>query len=183
MIAIARAANPQIDCRIDSCTELRTIDDGEFDLLIANYVLMDTCDLNAAVAAFHRVLKPAGLAVLIFSHPCFPQGRARSEDEQGAIRYDWPFSYFENRRCVDPPWAHFQSDFIWFHRPLSDYWRAFTTAGFTVTDFDEPHLNPDRYHLANSESQIAKLNRRPYSVAFKLTKKRPVASSTSNPRP
>lgn len=138
MIAIARVSGPHIDFRVDSCTELRTISDGQFDLVIANYVLMDTPDLQAAVDAFYRVLKPAGVAALVFSHPCFPQGSGRLDEDEGTSHYHWPFSYFDQRRCVDPPWSHFQSEFIWFHRPLSDYWHAFNTAGFAVTDFDEP---------------------------------------------
>src|SRR5262249_47843105 len=44
-IAIARADHPDIDFRVDSCTELATLGDGQFDLVIANYVLMDTPDL------------------------------------------------------------------------------------------------------------------------------------------
>src|SRR5678816_829600 len=39
-----------------------------FDLVIANYVLMDTPDLHGTLHAFHRVLKPHGVAVLVFSH-------------------------------------------------------------------------------------------------------------------
>ena len=58
-----------------------TIADAHCDLVIANYVLMDTPDLRDTMAAFHRVLKPGGVAVLVFSHPCFPQERATvSED-------------------------------------------------------------------------------------------------------
>jgi hypothetical protein len=37
-------------------------------------VLMDTPDLQGTLHAFHRVLKTDGMAVLVFSHPCFPQG-------------------------------------------------------------------------------------------------------------
>ena len=56
MIEIARAHHPTLDFRVDSCTELRTLDDESFDLVIANYVLMDTPDLQGTLHAFHRVL-------------------------------------------------------------------------------------------------------------------------------
>ena len=42
MSEIARAHHPDIDFRVDSCAELRTLDDEHFDLVFANYVLMDT---------------------------------------------------------------------------------------------------------------------------------------------
>jgi ubiquinone/menaquinone biosynthesis C-methylase UbiE len=170
MITIARAHNPDMDFRVDSCSELRTLDDGHFDLVIANYVLMDTPDLHGTLHAFHRVLKPHGVAVLVFSHPCFPQGRATVSEDGEVIQYGWNFSYFEQRKCVDPPWAHFTAEFIWFHRPLSDYWKACKAAGFVVVDFEEPSITADRYHLAKTERQLKDCQTCPASVALKLLK-------------
>jgi SAM-dependent methyltransferase len=170
MIAIARGRYPEIDFRVDSCSELATAADKQFDLLVSNYVLMDTPDLYGAMAAFYRVLRPGGVAVLIFSHPCFPQDWAIVSPD-GEVRYRWPINYFEGSRCVGPPWAHFKSDFIWFQRPLSDYWKSFTAAGFAVEDLEEPRITEDRYHLETSEACLRNAKTRPYSIAFKLRKK------------
>jgi ubiquinone/menaquinone biosynthesis C-methylase UbiE len=170
MIEIARAHNPTLDFRVDSCAELRTLADASFDLVIANYVLMDTPDLQGTLHAFHRVLKTDEMAVLVFSHPCFPQERATVSEDGEVIQHCWNFSYFEQRKCVDPPWAHFTAEFIWFHRPLSDYWKAFVAAGFVVVDFEEPRITPDRYHLAKTARGLKNSQTRPYSVAFKLLK-------------
>jgi ubiquinone/menaquinone biosynthesis C-methylase UbiE len=170
MIEIARAQYPDLDFRVDSCSALTTVTDEHFDLVIANYVLMDTPDLHGTMAAFHRVLKPNGVAVLVFSHPCFPQGRATVSEDGEAVRYDWHFSYFEHRQCIDPPWAHFTAEFIWFHRPLSDYWKAFRAAGFVVVEFEEPRITADRSHLATTARQLKNSQMRPGSVAFKLQK-------------
>jgi SAM-dependent methyltransferase len=170
MIAIARELSPELDFRVDDCSELRTVDDARCDLVIANYVLMDTPDLHGTMAAFNRVLKPGGVAVLVFSHPCFPQGRATVSEDGEEICFRWGFPYFEPRACTDPPWGHFTSEFIWFHRPLSDYWKAFAGAGFVVVDFEEPRITPDRHHLARTEQQLRDSKTRPNSVAFKLQK-------------
>src|SRR5258706_8312566 len=170
MIAIARGQHPNIDFRVDSCSELRSIRDAEFDLVIANYVLMDTPDLEGTMQTFSRILRTRGRAVLVFSHPCFPQGRARVSTDREETNYRWSFPYFERRRCVDPPWGHFTSDFIWFHRPLSDYWKAFKVAGFVVLDFDEPRITEERYHLAENRRELANCRSRPCSVAFNLQK-------------
>lgn len=170
MIEIARAANPDIDFRVDSCTELATIGDGRFDLLVANYVLMDIPDLRSTMEAFARVLKADGVAVLVFSHPCFPQGRATVSADGEEVCYSWNFSYFESSQRTDPPWAHFTSDFIWFHRPLSEYWKAFRSAGFGVVEFEEPRITESRHHLAATERALQDSKTRPYSVAFKLQK-------------
>jgi SAM-dependent methyltransferase len=165
MVEIARSADPSGDFRVDSCEGLTTLGAEEFDLVVSNYVLMDTPDLDAALAAFHRVLKPAGAAVVIFSHPCFPQGRARVAGDRATVSYDWPEPYFEPARRTDPPWGHFTSEFIWWHRPLSDYWRAFVRAGFAIEEFDEP----GRARVAAHASQDTSANR-PCSVAFRLRK-------------
>jgi SAM-dependent methyltransferase len=170
MIEIARAHNPSIDYRVDSCTELATIEDEHFDLVIANYVLMDTPDLHGTLHAFHRVLKPHGVAVLVFSHPCFPQELATVSRNGDEITYRWDFSYFEPKKCIDPSWAHFTADFIWFHRPLSDYWKAFVAAGFVMVDFEELRITADCYHLAKTARGLKNSQTRPYSVVFKLLK-------------
>lgn len=172
MISIARSTVPEVEFRVDSASELATVQDESFDLVIANYVLMDTPDLEGTMRAFHRVLRPGGRAVLVFSHPCFPQARAEPGESPGSIRYSWAVPYFERRKCIDPPWGHFTSDFIWFHRPLSDYWKAFVAAGLVVCTFEEPRLTPDRYHLAGSQRELRNGRSRPYSVAFELSKER-----------
>lgn len=170
MCQIARAKAPELDFRVDSCCSLTTVDDGSIDMVIANYVLMDLPDLDEAMRAFDRVLRVDGLAIAIFSHPCFPQGRATTSHDSNQIAYDWDFAYFERQRCVDPPWGHFDSEFIWFHRPLSDYWKAFKRAGFQIVDFDEPRVSPERYHLIEDPRRREAAKTRPYSVAFKLRK-------------
>src|SRR4029453_2623851 len=175
MIEIARAHHPALDFRVDSCATLRTLTDAHFDLVIANYVLMDTPDLQGTLHAFHRVLKTNGMAVLVFSHPCFPQERATVSQNGDKINYCWDFSYFEPKKCVGPPWAHFTSEFIWFHRPLSDYWKAFVAAGFVVVDFEEPRITAERYHLAKNARQLKNCQTRPTSVAFKLRKQQKAA--------
>jgi len=175
MIEIARATHPDIGFRVDSCSELRTIGDEHFDVVIANYVLMDVPDLERTMKAFNRVLRTGGMAVLVFSHPCFPQARATVSENDEETCYCWSSTYFEQRKCADPPWGHFKSEFIWFHRPLSDYWKAFMAAGFAVVDFEEPRITEDRYHLARNERELKNGKTRPYSVAFKLQKKRKVA--------
>src|SRR6266404_1507243 len=168
MIEIARTQYPNIDFRVDSCSELRTIRDAEFDLVIANYVLMDTPDLDGTMHGFSRILRTKGRALVVFSHPCFPQGCATVSQDGDEMNYRWTFPYFERRRCVDPPWGHFSSDFIWFHRPLSDYWKAFKAAGFAVLDFEEPRIAEERYHLAQNPRKLTNSRTRPYSVAFNL---------------
>jgi ubiquinone/menaquinone biosynthesis C-methylase UbiE len=171
MIRIAQAKHPDITFHVDSCSELSSLASDSFDLAVANYVLMDTPDLEGTMQALQRVLKRGGRVVLVFSHPCFPQGRADVSTSTDEVTYTWPFPYFGHQKCVDPPWAHFTSDFIWFHRPLSDYWKAFKAAGFDVVDLEEPRLCEERSHLAANERKLKNSRTRPYSIAFNLKKR------------
>jgi SAM-dependent methyltransferase len=166
MIEIARGNAPGIDFRVDSCSELASVADSTIDVIISNYVLMDTPDLHGAVGAFSRVLRVGGIAVLVFSHPCFPQGSATGSGE--STQYNWEFGYFDECKRVDPPWGHFTADFIWFHRPLSAYWKAFSAHGFLVEEFDEPRVAPEHFDLAEDAHSLQKLRTRPMSVAFRL---------------
>ena len=170
MLEIVRTRYPDIDFRLDDCSHLQTVDDGYFDLLISNYVLMDTPDLDETVNAFHRVLKPNGTAVLIFSHPCFDFGNSESSEDGQQRHFHWDYPYLEGRKRIDQPWAHFTSEFIWFHRPLSDYFKAFKRAGFIVVDFEEPRIQADKYHLVADPSKLNLFKGWPCSVAFKLQK-------------
>ena len=170
MIEAARNTNPALDFHVDSCSELRSIQDASIELLVSNYVIMDTPDLSGTLSAFGRVLVSGGIAVLVFSHPCFPGARAYLQEDGLTTTYRWPEPYFEPHRCIDPPWAHFKEEFIWFHRPLSEYWKAFSRAGFEVRDFDEPHASPEVLHDFADEAAARRSVSRPYSVAFKLRK-------------
>lgn len=101
--------NLDIDFHLDSCTELKSLPDEQFDMIVSNYVLMDLLDLEGAIRAFNRVLKPSGVAILVFSHPCFPQGSPTTVNEDGTVFYGWASSYFERTQRNEQPWNHFTS--------------------------------------------------------------------------
>lgn len=171
MIETARQHYTEIDFRVDDVSTLQTISDDEFDIVVSNYVLMDTPDLPAAINSIYRVLRPGGVAVVAFSHPCFPQTSASVQPDE-TISYHWKHSYFEQSKQIDAPWKHFQSEFIWYHRPLEDYWRQFRSSGFHVTEMREPRITPDRYHEVPNMQSLRTFQERPISVVFKLFKPR-----------
>lgn len=169
MIRLARHSAPELDFRIDDCSTLSTIEEGSMDAIVSNYVLMDTPNLQDAVDSMFRVLRPKGIAVLVFSHPCFPQSRGTVHPDE-SISYHWTHSYYEQSQQQDKPWSHFKTDFLWYHRPLQDYWSAFRSSGFLVEDFREPRMTPDRSHLVPNMQSVHGFRERPMSIAFKLVK-------------
>lgn len=170
MIRVAKTANPGLDFRVDDAEQLATVADATCDAVVSNYVLMDLPHLARAANAIARVLKPGGVAVVIFSHPCFPQGRAQVSGDSADISYTFHGSYFVEAEQTDSPWAHFTTDFTWFHRPLSHYCQAFRSAGLLIDEIDEPHLTPDRHHEAPDARVLRNSTQRPYSIAFRLLK-------------
>lgn len=173
MIAIAQAgaasAGLAIEHHVASATHLETLADQSMDAVVSNYVLMDFPGLEDACTAMARVLVPGGRAVLVFSHPCFPQGDASGYDPVGyTMSYHWTWSYFGVEKRVDPPWKNFNEPFVWWHRPLSAYVRAFRDAGLGIDAIEEPHLPSEHAHLANHERERFSYSERPFSIAFRL---------------
>ena len=167
-----------IDHRVASASQLfeqaatSDLPEHSFDLAISNYVLMDLPDLEGALSSLARALRPGGAAVMVFSHPCFPQGEDTEVDEDprsSVVRYRWSHNYFEASAVIEPAWGRFDSAFSYYHRSLSEYFRTFTGAGFTVTDLEEPRLEPERMHLAGDDPRRLHRSRLlPYSIAFRL---------------
>ena len=149
------------------------LEPGTFDLAVSNYVMMDLPDHEAAIAGLFQALRPGGAAVLVLSHPCFPQGETTTvaEDPRSPqVTYRWNHNYFEQRAHLEPAWGRFTSAFPCYHRPISEYFRAFRTAGFQVTDCEEPRLEPERFHLVQDENCKRRSRLLPYSIAFRLEK-------------
>ncbi len=171
MLEVARKnaadAKVSISFEVDSISELSTVETAAFDLIVSNYVLMDCADLDGAIAQFHRVLRPEGRAVAIFSHPCFDRAEIPEHPEGGPV-FHWAESYFGERR-EESSWGHFTSPFVFYHRPLNRYWKCFHDHGFQVIGFDEPVAQPP-YPPDMTPEQIHRTSTRPFSVAFHLVK-------------
>lgn len=144
----------QVDFKVESVESLASIAENSFDAIVSNYVLMDTPNLEDTVKAFHRVLKKGGRAVVVFSHPCFNE---LFEDEM----------YFDEIEKSES-WGPFKSEFVFYHRPLKQYWRAFQDAGFAIEDLEEPVADPSMDGF--KAEWLAKYKKRPFSIAFKLRK-------------
>jgi len=125
----------------DSLDKLVDINNATVDLVVSNYVLMDMENYNGAMNEMYRVLKPNGHAIIIINHPCFIADKMEKTSD-GSKLITWPPLQHQNNyfkeSVSETSWGNFSRTFIYFHRPLSYYWKAFTDAGFVVTDLEEP---------------------------------------------
>jgi SAM-dependent methyltransferase len=155
-----------------SISDMPYLEDASFDAIVSNYVLMDTRDYRGAIGEFARVLRSGGVAVVLFLHPCFntpgsgwlrePPDSLRRED-----RVRWMVDQYFHRGMRQISWHPFDTPFMHFHRPLSDYYGAFQAAGLRVTDLKEPSVTA-RGERELAPHNVRHLKRIPYSVALQL---------------
>lgn len=147
--------------------------DATFDRAVANFVLMDVRDYQQAIGEVHRVLKPGGAFVVVISHPCFACGPGEWHkpapdspriEERGPRLVD----RYLHRTAYAGVWGGLDP-VISFHRPLRDYWAAFTQAGFAITRFEESAPKED---AALSPERLADCLRVSDACLFRLEKAR-----------
>jgi SAM-dependent methyltransferase len=107
------------------------LEDGTADLVISFMSLINTDDLDGAVAEAARVLAPGGRYCVAITHPLNTAGAFASRDD------DAPFviegSYFERTMQEIPVERDgIEMTFLDAHRPLEDYSLALESAGLLV---------------------------------------------------
>lgn len=129
---------------------LAGVPDAAFDLAVSYLSLIDVPDLEGAVAAAHRVLRPGGRLVACILAPMGTATNRRLEEPDGtrvAHRVD---HYFDETTRVMPFGEHRLTN---YHRALSTYVRTFLAAGFALEALEEPRPSEEavarRPELAN----------------------------------
>jgi ubiquinone/menaquinone biosynthesis C-methylase UbiE len=156
-----------------SASEMDFLPDGSIDMAVSNYVLMDVSDYIRALEHIYRVLRPGGIFVCVISHPCFSSGPGGwvIPAPDTPRREDWYALQVDNYFLRGPYFAVW-GDFdpvLGFHRPLRDYWQAFTETGFMVEGFEEPSIT-ERGRRELPLSLIEYSQRITYSCIFQLRK-------------
>ena len=135
MITLARSKKMEVevDYRVIDLTRKLNFPDGEFDIVLANMVLMDISRIDIAIAEFARILKENGVLVFCITHPCFfcydwVQG------EKGAKLYK-PISDYLSEKVEE---LTFWGKTLHYHRPLSYYFGLLDANRFCVTCLKEP---------------------------------------------
>ncbi|MEM6468365.1 MAG: class I SAM-dependent methyltransferase, partial [Planctomycetota bacterium] len=109
-------------------------EEGQFDLIAANMVLMDVIDMESFCLAANRLLKYGGSLVATVTHPCFWPKYWNYENAE------W-YSYqkeivIEAELRIHAGTTHHNSTHV--HRPLSEYFRVAAQCGFVVDSLIEP---------------------------------------------
>jgi len=134
-----------------SIEEFSTIPEvGQFDLAVANMVLMDVPDLSASLDAIASLVRPGGTFVFTITHPCFWPMYAGYAQE--------PWYRYESETMVEGLFAVSLSELdaptTHVHRPLNAYLNSLSTRGFVPVELREPFpekaiesLYPERWRF------------------------------------
>lgn len=140
--------HPSISYHVVDATDsaaLLSLGEGEFDLAVANMVLMDLSDIQPLAAALMKLLKPGGAVVFSIQHPCFQTPGMRTiqetEEQNGTVVTRYSIQTFD---YLTP--QHYQAKAIrrqavphyMYHRTLSYYLNTFFAEGFVLNGFVEP---------------------------------------------
>jgi 2-polyprenyl-3-methyl-5-hydroxy-6-metoxy-1,4-benzoquinol methylase len=120
----------QADLSILAATHPQLV--GVFDVVIANMVLMDIPDYEAAIRSCVAALVPGGVFICTLLHPCFEESGAAWLQKQS----------IETREYLHP-YVRAQTIGYLFHRPLSAYVNTLLDAGLSLQRMIEPHLSEE----------------------------------------
>ncbi len=135
MITLARSKNSEaeVNYQVMDLTQKLDFKEAQFDIVLANMVLMDIPRIDIVIAEFARILKENGILVFCITHPCFFDSEWVS-DEKGRKLYK-PISDYLNDKVEE---LNFWGKTLHYHKPLSAYFNALEHNGFSVVSLREP---------------------------------------------
>jgi SAM-dependent methyltransferase len=121
----------------DNAEQLTRFDDGSFDGVNCQLGLMDVADLDAALGAVRRVLRPRGWFTLVIGHPCFLAPDAETITGSDGTVGRWVGDYLTERfwRSPNPQGVRRAGN---HHRTVSTYLNGLTRHGFGIDHAEEP---------------------------------------------
>lgn len=136
---------PHVTFSVHDLTTPLPFEDGVFDTVIANMVLMDIDPLAPTVREFGRVLKPEGALVFSILHPLFATGTLHKGLRERLARALPHYAITHYATPHKKPWhiPHTSHATAIYHRPLETYMRAFHDARLVLSDIREPVLTPE----------------------------------------
>lgn len=176
MLDIARgrtSAGVAIDYLHGNCEDLDFLERVSFDVVVANMVLQDLSNYEAAIKEAHRVLVPGGAFIFTIAHPCF------STPECGWVRNDkgeklhWKVGRYLEETIFEQDYPRGAKDgLLQFHRTLTSYFQAIVEVGFTIEALVEPRPSEEmlrKYPEFREDLRIC------HFLAFKARKGPPIS--------
>ncbi len=135
---------------VGNICKMDMLDEGQFDIVLCNLVLLNIDCFEASLNEFYRVLRWGGFLIFSIVHPAFNiygPGRWKlgQKDKQTGRRKGHYFvndQYFREKE-FQIQWESrtgekFPQKISFFHRTISTYIHTLLNRGFLITAFEEP---------------------------------------------
>jgi SAM-dependent methyltransferase len=132
-----------------------TLTPAAFDLVVSRMALHYVADLDAALAACHACLAPAGRILLTVTHPVITSHDARPDTEQR--RGNWVVDDYFTPGPREQRWLG--GRVLWHHRTVEDHVASLIRAGFELTRLSECPPRPERF--GDDAAELARRRRIP----------------------
>ncbi len=141
LIKAARERSPGGKYFVTDAARLKMFSDRSFNAASCIMAIQNMEHFEKVFAETSRVLKDDGRFLIVISHPCFrvPRQSGWGFDEKRKLQYRRVDSYLSPQKIPIQMQPGFRPDvYTWtFHRPLSSYFQAFSSAGMAVSRFEE----------------------------------------------
>lgn len=115
---------------------------SSFDVAVIVLALQNIKEMSETLKEAARVLVSSGKLILVLNHPCFriPKESSWGFDEKENVQYRRLDSYNSSSSAemdMNPGQKTDKVKTTSFHKPLQDYFKALSSAGFVVTGLEE----------------------------------------------
>ena len=164
-----------IEYRVDDVCNAKSLENGTFDIVLSNLVLLNIPCIDGALKEYNRILKKGGVLVFSIVHPAFnfygPGSWEMGEKDPNTKRRDGLFfkvdNYFDEKEYThywrERSGDKFPAPISFFHRTLATYLNAITSSGLTLIEFKEPRPTTDDLFF-DREGRV------PFFAVFKASK-------------
>jgi ubiquinone/menaquinone biosynthesis C-methylase UbiE len=143
IVPIAETQNKRAAFEVAPAHQITKAPAAAFDAGMIVLALQNIKEMPETLAEAARVLTPGGSLVIVLNHPAFriPKASSWGFDEAAGVQYrrvdhyGKPFSVAMEMNPGAP--ADEKIHTASFHRPLQDYFKALSKAGFSVTALEE----------------------------------------------
>ena len=139
---------------------------SSFDIVVSHQSIHEIPNPQKALQEFARILKKNGRVLLLFLHPCFDFSLDQTNKQTIAPLYFQKGKIQKGHYLVGG--LKSPAPYFYLHLPLEDWTRVISTAGFDITQIEEPA--PSRALLAKNSWWKKNFNR-PRFIFFELMKK------------
>jgi 2-polyprenyl-3-methyl-5-hydroxy-6-metoxy-1,4-benzoquinol methylase len=148
MTEIAKTSYPSLKFETHDLQKATPFQNAEFDIILANMLLMHVEDISTFLNEAKRLLKPNGSFIFSVLHPCFNFPTADLHKTLWEkITFKKPLLIVRDyyKKTSTRYESHMRATLSHYHRTLEEYAEVLSQAGFKIGNIVEPHQLPKEF--------------------------------------